>query len=85
MVRGDELGRLAGDAAELFRAIVQAARHGDVLPALGLAEWLRQDDLAADAEKLAQQVHGWRDLPIELPNTADAAGLLRHLARQRAL
>ncbi len=76
---------LGGEAPELFRAVGQAARHGDVLPALSLAEQLGQDEVATDPEKLAQQVHGWRNAPITLPDPQDAAGLLHHLVRQRAL
>lgn len=76
---------LSGDDAELYRAVGQAARHGDVLPALGLAGMVGERDVATEPEKLAAQVHGWRQRPLELPMAADAAGLLRHLVRQRAL
>lgn len=76
---------LGGQAAELFRAVAQAARHGDMWPGLALAELLGQSEAATDPEKLAQQIHGWRNQAVELPAPEDSAGLLRHLVRQRAL
>lgn len=80
---------LGGRAVEVFRAVAQAARHGDVHPALALAESLGHADaveLAGEPERLAGKVAEWgRTSELSLPAAADAAGLVRWLVRHRAL
>ncbi|MCA9542280.1 MAG: hypothetical protein KC620_25460, partial [Myxococcales bacterium] len=81
------LAGLRGDRDAFFKAVGQAARHGDVRPALALADALGRRDaieLASDPERLGARVGDWRAGDAFALPEATADALLHAIARLRA-
>ena len=78
---------LSGQRDALFEAVAEAARVGDVHPALTLAGALGRDEaitLAHDPERLAARVRDWRSTAkLALPDPRDSQRLLRCLTFER--